>query len=328
MLAFSTTMHVILEDVLGIGRGERLLILSDTNPQSMVLAHITRAIAASGGAETVLAIMAPMANEGEEPSHCVAAAMKKASTILEFAEGANTIHSSAHREALSLGARHYVWNTDLGGTSSNIPISLRELRMTGKRTEDLAEKLTKTDYAKLVTPHGTDLTMSLRDRVAIPIHPLSAARSGGLPFYAEAAISPVEGSTEGTVVVDASVRGWGYLLRAPISFTVKGGRVETQSIVSPLEGQAERLKNMVLADANAANCAAELGIGCSRIEPRILRGDFSSDYAMLGNVHIAIGRNDGIGGSVLSRIHNDLLMTEPSLVLDGELVLEKGVLRV
>jgi leucyl aminopeptidase (aminopeptidase T) len=48
------------------------------------------------------------------------------------------------------------------------------------------------------------------------------------------------------------------------------------------------------------------------------------DDALLGTVHLAVGRNNDIGGKTLSAIHNDLLMTQPSLELDGVRVLEKG----
>jgi len=43
-------------------------------------------------------------------------------------------------------------------------------------------------------------------------------------------------------------------------------------------------------------------------------------------VHIAAGRNNDIGGNALSKIHKDVLMTKPTVELDGEKILESGKL--
>ena len=56
--------------------------------------------------------------------------------------------------------------------------------------------------------------------------------------------------------------------------------------------------------------------------------DFSAtvfDNGKLGRVHIAVGRNNTIGGQTFSKIHNDVLITRPTVELDGERVLENGV---
>jgi len=54
--------------------------------------------------------------------------------------------------------------------------------------------MTQASVARVTTPFGTDITMSLKGRQAVPVHPLIHA---ALPNYAEVAICPVEGTTEG-----------------------------------------------------------------------------------------------------------------------------------
>jgi len=327
LLESAHNFRAILVDLLRMRPDSRLLVISDTHTQSVALAYVAREVGASIGLEATLALMDPVVHEGGEPPPCVAAAMKEADLVLEFAETRNTIHSAAHRDALASGARHYVWNTDVSRAFADQPLSAFGLEETRKTTEELSARLTQADTARLATTCGTDLTMSLKGRSGIPIHPTSDARSGGLPFYAEAAIAPVEGTTEGTAVVDASVRGWGYVLRIPIRFEVVKGKAQIQSISSST-AQAEQLRRLLQLDENAVNCAAELGIGCSAFPSKILRGDFSSDYAMAGNVHIAFGANDSIGGNVHSCIHNDLLMTDATLSLDSACVVKLGTLLI
>jgi len=46
------------------------------------------------------------------------------------------------------------------------------------------------------------------------------------------------------------------------------------------------------------------------------------EYALLGKVHIAVGRNNDIGGNTLSKIHKNVLMTKPTVKLEGEKILE------
>ena len=47
-------------------------------------------------------------------------------------------------------------------------------------------------------------------------------------------------------------------------------------------------------------------------------------YGKLGTIHIAVGRNDDIGGETFSQIHNDFLLTKTTVWLDGTCILENG----
>jgi len=78
---------------------------------------------------------------------------------------------------------------------------------------------------------------------------------------------------------------------------------------------------------NANNCAAELGIGTSHTISKHLTGSVW-EYALLGTVHIAVGRNNDIGGNTWSHIHKDILMTKPTVELDGKKILESGKLLI
>ena len=94
-----------------------------------------------------------------------------------------------------------------------------------EKSDRLAEIESRTDEARITSPYGTDLRMSLKDRQGLALHPLGSAVIITVPDYAEAAIAPVEGTTEGLLVADASVQGWNFLLREPLKLTVRQGKV-------------------------------------------------------------------------------------------------------
>jgi len=110
------------------------------------------------------------------------------------------------------------------------------------------------------------------------------------------------------------------VFKQPIRCVVKSGKVVE------IDGgeDAERLRKIAATDENASNIA-ELGIGTSHTIPRIFRAT-RRDGAIAGTLHIAIGRNNDIGGTTWSQVHHDGLMDRPTVKLDGEVVLRDGVL--
>lgn len=328
MLKYVDNVRMMLEKVVRIKPGQNLLVITDTYARSKAIAHAVTEVANSIGVQAVLTMIEPLTHIGQEPPPCVSAAMKAVDVIIEFGDSATSGHSNARKEATEAGAKYYTLHTDVSEDYLRTSTALEDLNKIKKQTESLAEMMTRANVARVTTSYGTDITMSLKGRQAIPIHPLTDVPVGSLQDYAEAAISPVEGTTEGLVVVDASIRGWGYILRAPIRFEVKGGRVQTNTVSSDVTEEAERFKRIVLLDQNASNCAAELGLGTSHTVPRILRGDAMRDFAMAGNTHIAVGRNNDIGGETWSQVHTDVLMTRATVKLDGVCVIENGNLLI
>lgn len=118
------------------------------------------------------------------------------------------------------------------------------------------------------------------------------------------------------LVADASIP---YLkigvLREPVICTVKNG------FITRIEGgkQAKILENDLLSQNNI-NCfnIAELGVG---LNPNAtLSGIMLDDEGVLGTIHIGIGSNYTLGGKIVAPSHYDLLMWEPTIVVDGKIV--------
>ncbi len=180
-------------------------------------------------------------------------------------------------------------------------------------TERMAALLTAAKQARVTTPFGTDLTFSLEGRKGGPdtglIH--KPGEFGNLPG-GEAYAAPVEGTAEGRLVVPA---GWYPGLDAALTFTFAGG------LVTAIEGGGavgDHFRSLLVFDdpalAHRRNCA-ELGIGTN---PNAKRPDNVLEAEkILGTVHIAIGDSSHLGGVTPSDLHEDFVLTRPTLALDG-----------
>ncbi len=320
MLDLLKGIQSIVEACMPIHPGERVLVIAYNEPRSMLVGEMIMSIAQSMEAETVLAVMTPREMAGHEPPASVAAAMKNVDAIIQVCEKASVAHTTARKEAAAMGVK-FALMLDVPLDDLKKGVSTPDIQRIKDRTERLANILTKGKMARITTPFGTDLTLSLDGRESIPINPLGPGLYT-IPYYAEAAISPIEGTAEGWIAADLAMRGWGHLLREPLRCRVKAGKVVEISGSTP---DVERLRKIAATDENAA-LIAELGIGTSHIIPGEMKGT-TQDFARLGTVHIAIGRNNDIGGKTLSRIHQDGLMSMPTLEVDNVCVLKDGVLQ-
>jgi leucyl aminopeptidase (aminopeptidase T) len=75
------------------------------------------------------------------------------------------------------------------------------------------------------------------------------------------------------------------------------------------------------ADANATNIA-EFAIGTN--ERARLIGSMTEDKKLRGSVHVAIGDNHVIGGTIISELHLDGLLLRPTVELGGKTVVDNG----
>lgn len=191
-------------------------------------------------------------------------------------------------------------------------------------TERLAQKVEGKDRVHLTSAVGTDLTLSIAGRKVRRdtglIH--TAATFGNLPG-GEVYMAPLEDSAEGVLVVDKSFPG--IVIRTPVRIVFERGR----AISIEGEEEAEELRKRI-EDAKGrehgewAEVIGELGIGTNP-QARLL-GNIMTDEKVKGTVHVALGNNydHPIGGINRAPIHIDLVMGEPTLVVDGDVLIEKG----
>ena len=316
-------LELVVKVCMGVKPGQQVLIVTDDYARSIKISQQVAELCGLEGAEPVIAIMEPRTHYGHEPPRSIAEAMLAADLIFYLAETYDITHTDAAKRAREKGIKSVLTISHISEDYFDREISLDDLNKIKQRSDHLAEMESRANEARVTSPYGTNIRMSLKGRKGLSIHPLSGAAIVVVPDYAEAAISPVEGSTEGVLVVDASVQGWNFLLREPLRLVIKSGRVT--EVLGPEEYVA-RLKRLLAMDENASNCAAELGISTSHTIPKDLRGGVW-DYGIAGTIHIAAGRNNDIGGQTFSQVHIDLLLTKATVWLDDLCVLENGELK-
>ena len=317
-ISLQESVRTVVRTCARVQPGELVCIAADTQtmPIAMAIVEAVKEV----GAEPVVVTMLPRRAHGNDPPRVVAAAMKAADVVIQPVTYAMT-HTDATRDALRAGARVLV----LRGVTEDIMTHgamLADYDSVDRVTREVQRLMTEAKTVRVTTPSGTNLTMSVAGRAAVAL----TGRVGGPGTFAampdgEAAISPVEGTTEGTLVVDHTMDSIG-LIDKPIRMTVRGGKVTEISGGT----SAETLRTLVAgADANATNIA-EFAIGTN--DRARLIGSMTEDKKYRGSVHVAIGDNHVIGGTVVSELHLDGLLLRPTVDLDGRRVVEDGRLLI
>src|SRR5579884_3391021 len=204
----------------GVRAGGGVLILTDEARSPRIAAALAQAVAELDATPLVLTM--PPLPSGTEPPAPVAAAMAAADAILAPTSGA-IYHTDATRRAAAAGARLLSlteFTEDVlreGGVFADFP-------RLAPRAHRLAALLTEASVARVTAPGGTDLSVRLDGRAAVPITGLVRAPGdrSACPDI-EAFIAPLETSAEGVVVADASASFVG-VLREPVRLVLRGGR--------------------------------------------------------------------------------------------------------
>ena len=227
------------------------------------------------------------------------------------------LHMNARRAATDVGAR-------VAGVPYIKPdITSEDIYEITDLTEKLSEILTNGNEARITTKIGTDVALSMKDRISAPLrvrHVVPGAW-GAVPEYAEAAIAPVEGTARGIWIIDTIFEKVGAI-KTPVKVTIEKGRA------LKIEGaeEAAKIRAIIAAADENGNNIAELGIGTNHT----LKNTTGTigDKMMKGTAHLAIGKNINIGGRTYSNIHHDGVMKEVTIEIDGELILKDGTVLV
>jgi leucyl aminopeptidase (aminopeptidase T) len=309
-------VETVVRDCLGVGPEDEVLVVC--NPATKSLGALIRAVSEGEGAEATLAVMAERDSHAAEPPPAVAAAMLESSVVI-----APTVqslsHTAARRAASEAGARVA---TMPGVTEEMLArvmgADMGELR---RRGAAICEALDAGAEARITCPNGSDLRLGLETRTSIVDAGDLTARGafGNIPC-GEGFIAPLEGTGEGTLVVDGSIAGVGRL-GGPAALTVRGGHLEE---ADGAPGRA--LLGLLTAHGRDGTSVAELGIGTN--EEAILTGNVLEDEKILGTAHVAFGASAAIGGTVQVPVHLDCVVLEPTVEIDGEPLVRGGELLV
>lgn len=190
------------------------------------------------------------------------------------------------------------------------------------RTHALCALMEQTSMIRVTAPAGTDLTLPVAGRHAHASTGLFRERGqwGNLPT-GEAYLAPIEGGAQGVLVVDGSMAGIG-LVRTPIRITIADG----YAIAIEGDEEAARLRALLEPHGRDACNVAEFGIGTN--DRARITGVILEDEKVMGTIHVALGDNRSMGGTVRVASHLDGLVTRPTVWFDDRLVMEDGRLLV
>jgi leucyl aminopeptidase (aminopeptidase T) len=251
----------------------------------------------------------------------VSEAMKLADAVICPASKSLT-HTAARRGACEAGSRVA---TMPGITLDTMVRCLSaDYYAIAERTHRVTAILDEANSARVTTELGTDITIPIDGIKAISstglIH--DPGSFGNLPS-GESYMMPEEDKAHGVFIVDGSMAGIGDLAgKTPITIKVEGGYA-VEITGGP---EADKLREKLEAVGKKAFHTAELGVGTNDAAKII--GNILEDEKVMGTIHIALGNNMSMGGTFDVPIHLDGIIKDPTLELDGKVVMDAGKLLI
>jgi leucyl aminopeptidase (aminopeptidase T) len=309
-------VRTVVRQCMGISPGEDVLVVC--NPITEEIGALMRIEAQGDGADATLAVMSERDSHAAEPPHAVAAAMAAADVVL-----APTIQSLSHTAARKAASEAGVRIGTLPGVTEEMLMRLMtaDLEEIRRRGWAVVTALNSGSEVRITCRLGTDFRLGIEGRLGIVDAGELSSRGafGNLPC-GEGFIAPVEGTGEGTLVVDGSIAGVG-LLETPTALTVRDGHL----IDTDGSGGAALMQLLGVHGEDGTN-VAELGIGTN--EEALLTGNILEDEKILGSAHVAFGASAAIGGTVQVPVHLDCVTLEPTVEIDGEPIVGGGELLI
>jgi len=298
---------------------EQILIVTDTNKLEEAAVFFEAAKEFTG--DLKLIEMTPRKENGDEPPAEVAEAMRQ-TDIACLVTTKSLTHTNASHEACKAGARiASMPGITLDMITRTLTLDYNEIASLSK---NIAAALTDGEEARITSKAGTDITLSLAGRDGKPDTGLltNAGDLGNLPA-GEAFIAPKEGTAEGVAVFDGCFAG--VCLDKPIKVTIEKGmatRIEGGTGAKELEDAVEKI-------GSKGRNIAELGVGTNKAAKPSRTGDNLLEVEKLyGTVHLALGNNAYFGGEVDVPFHRDGVILNPTLEIDGRVILAGGEFRL
>jgi leucyl aminopeptidase (aminopeptidase T) len=315
--ALHSAALIAVRDCMGVRSGERVLVVTDAPLRTIGYAMFEASRELTS--EVLLIEMTPRQSNGAEPPAEVAALMTQMDVVL-CPTSKSLTHTDSRRAASAKGVRV----ATLPGVTEEVMVRCMNADYTeiAARTIRICDLMRQTKVVRVTAPAGTDVTLPIEGREAHASSGLFREKGlyGNLPT-GEAYLAPVEGLSNGVVVVDGSMASVG-MVDEPIRITVKDG------YATDITGgaSARRLVELLEPHGKDARTVAEFGVGTN--DRAILTGVILEDEKVMGTIHIAFGDNKSMGGSVRVASHLDGLIKQPTVWFDDRKVMEGGRLLV
>jgi leucyl aminopeptidase (aminopeptidase T) len=300
----------------GVKPGENVVIACDTN--KIRIAEALAAAAYAVNAMPTIACFPPTGAHGAQvPSPVVGACAR--SDVLFMPTTWSMTHTDARIAAIKNGSRVCTMCevTEDCLCTGGILGDFEENDRIGRK---LGAVIRTGKTIRMTSDGGTDLTAKIAGR---PVqYETGLFREPGqfaaLP-NSELNISPLEGTSEGVIVGDVRLMGYGIIREEPVTLEIKGGEVTRISGGNGAAYLENTLKSFNDRSAyNLAEFAVGLNPACRTFATNL------EDLGKLGFGHHGIGSNYAIGGKVAAPCHIDIIYSQASLEIDGRIILDRG----
>ena len=290
---------------------ERCLIITDKKLKPIGNALYKNSLKTAK--QTKLTIITIPEAHGTEPQKRIAREMLNYDVILM-----PTTKSLSHTEARESASRTGSRIASMPGITIDmmnraLSVNFNKIKTINEKT---IKKLKNKNKIRITTEIGTDIEFLLKGRKWIGDDGIYTKKGafGNLPA-GEIFIAPLEGKTNGKIIVDAIIGGIGKTDRNT-EINVKDG-----SIVSVKGGKIANKFSNLLKNKLYKN-VAELGIG-TNYKAKIT-GNVLEDEKVFGTCHIAFGNNRHFGGKIDVPFHVDVVVKKPTIYADNALIMRNG----
>lgn len=298
-------------------KDEKILIVTD--PDSLSIAQALWD-AAEDYPNRSMIMMPTQTMHGEEPTALVAAAMLEADVI--FRPTTFSISSTdAKRAACEAGAR------DLNCSDYSIDMLVKGgLYCDFEATASIVDKMSELfvgDEVIITTPLGTHISANITGRIPFAQYGMSLVPGQtSSPPDIECAQGANAGSMNGVVYIDGSIpHPLLGLITEPIRLDIEASRI----IRISGGRQANILQDILNGyDDEKVFHVGEIGIGLN--DKCSLIGRMLEDEGCAGTIHFGIGDDRTFGGTNACSIHLDAIFKNPTLNIDGRVLVKNGVI--
>ena len=299
---------IAVNQCMNIKPNEKIIIITDKKMPIELSEALAKAVK-EVKAECMIQLIPHREVNGTEPSKEIAELMKTPDALFILTSWSIS-HTAARRNASEAGVRIASMPkvTEFSFTEGGLTADYREVK---RLTEIMSKKLENAKKVRITSDNGTDFSANVEGREWVKddgmIHEKGSFHN--LPA-GETAVAPLEGTSQGTIVID-KMAFYGEGIR----YTIENGFVEK------IQG-SERLEKEVNKVGRLARNIAEIGIGTNP-KARII-GNILEDEKVFGTVHIAVGNSLSLHGKVDVPLHIDGIIPEPTLEVDGEVLIKDG----
>ena len=354
-----TAARIAVKDSLAVEKGEKVLIVTNPDPDVAAISRALYDAAVDLEAHPVL-IFQPVKMQMDFAEEAVLAAFgSKPDVFISMSAEKLGKDKAGTAKPYRLGERKWdhVFHVQLYGEKTcrafwspsvtldsfirTVPVDYVLMK---KRCAAIKDILDQAVSVRVSAPGGTDIEIGLRGRAAKSDDgDFSRPGSGGNLPAGETFVSPENGTATGTIVFDGSIslHDGDILIREPIVCAVKGGYITD---ITGGEEAAALLETVTLAERNAvdyessgrlpegsgavyarnARNIGELGIGLN--PAAVVSGNMLEDEKAFRTCHFAVGQNYDEDAPAL--IHLDGLVKNPTIVAKmengEEIVIEHG----